>query len=237
MDYIIQDLNAYISKDQYKSFLVVSNSLERMNTSWQFLSLRPKEKILENKRKWWKYAYLALLEQRVKPYSWSRIKKVRKNFKQYVETYKNIVLKPNNTEPNNVTNTFKASIKIEGLIMEGANAEELLSPIVSSEHLSDSPAYFFKAELEKMPENSLSPYKLGVVMDSVEILYNKQSLTEITKFFDLQIDTPTFLYNFVETRPSKIENFCRNKLEERWDLSLNIKVPYVVIPESGCFLK
>lgn len=66
-------------------------------------------------------------------------------------------------------------MKIEGLIMEGYSSEDLLGPILSSEHLRDSPAYFFKMELEKMPKNSKSVYRLNVVMDSVECIYNSVS--------------------------------------------------------------
>lgn len=69
--------------------------------------------------------------------------------------------------------TYKAGLKIEGLIVEGASSEDALLPIISSEHLSDSPAYFFKADIEKLPKDSLHPYRLNVALHSVECLYNK----------------------------------------------------------------
>lgn len=99
VDFIVQDCNIQISKNQYESILTVADSLNRMLISWNFLAFRPTHlNILDNKGKWWKYAYAAVLEQRVRPYSWSRIKSVRKHYKNYVESYKQIILNPNDTE-------------------------------------------------------------------------------------------------------------------------------------------
>lgn len=97
-DIIIQDCNVQISQDQYQSIRAVSDSLSRMFVSWSFLAMRPTERISKNKRVWWKYAYQACLEQRVRPYTWSRIRTVRQNYRNYVEIYKKILLNPNDTE-------------------------------------------------------------------------------------------------------------------------------------------
>lgn len=79
-------------------------------------------------------------------------------------------LKPNYTEK-----SYRASLKIEGVIIEGTSNEDHLMPIISSEHLSDSPAYFLRVELDKLPKNNVCKYKLNVNMDSVECIYNKVS--------------------------------------------------------------
>lgn len=97
-DIIIQDCNVQISQDQYQSIRAVSDSLSRMFVSWNFLAMRPIERVSENKRVWWKYAYQACLEQRVRPYTWTRIRTVRQNYRNYVEIYKKILLNPNDTE-------------------------------------------------------------------------------------------------------------------------------------------
>lgn len=34
-----------------------------------------------------------------------------------------------------------------------------------------------------------------------------------------------------------IQNFFDKKLEEKWDITLNVKIPFMVIPEFGSFLK
>lgn len=75
-------------------------------------------------------------------------------------------------EPRYVDRTFKACLKVEGVILEGIGSEDNLLPIISSEHLKDSPAYFLKIDLEKTKSPKCA-YKLGIVMDSVEYLHNK----------------------------------------------------------------
>lgn len=97
-DLIVQDCHIQLSQDQYNSILTVCDSLNRMFISWNFLVLRPNESIMKNKRKWWKYAYEASLEQKVRPYTWSKIKTTRNNYRMYTEIYKQILLNPNDTE-------------------------------------------------------------------------------------------------------------------------------------------
>lgn len=75
-------------------------------------------------------------------------------------------------EPRFVDQTFKACLKVEGLILEGVGNEENLLPIVSSEHFKDSPAYFLKVDLER-PKSSKCAYRFGIIMDSVEYIHNK----------------------------------------------------------------
>lgn len=97
-DLIVQDCHVQLSQEQYNSILAVCDSLNRMFISWNFLSLRPQEAIVNNKRRWWRYAYEASLEQKVRPYTWSRIKSTRDCYKMYTEIYKQILLNPNDTE-------------------------------------------------------------------------------------------------------------------------------------------
>lgn len=97
-DLVVQDCHIQLSQDQYNSILAVCDSLNRMCISWHFLSLRPQEPIMKCKRRWWKYAYEASLEQNVRPYTWSRIKNTRNTYRMYTEIYKQILLNPNDTE-------------------------------------------------------------------------------------------------------------------------------------------
>ncbi|KAJ8960584.1 hypothetical protein NQ318_013873 [Aromia moschata] len=339
-DVVVQDCNVQISKEQYDSLLAVANSMDRMLISWQFLSIRPKEKILENQKIWWRYASYALLEQRVKPYTWSRIRRVRQHYKDYMETYKQIILNPNDTElkldlqkyednlsiinvviarqqarllvqarsiseksfwsmlpsperillcekigffeneqenkkspiehnysfrlgnlgitltnntreilvttltqticsikPNYQDGSFKSSLKVEGIIIEGANSDDHLMPLISSEHLGDSPAFFFKAELEKMPKNSNCAYKLGVTMDAVECVYNKPSFEELETYLTTGNNPTENLLDYLKDVPAKLFSLVKKKLSEKWEFNLNIKMPYVVIPETSSYMK
>ncbi|CAH1186159.1 unnamed protein product [Phyllotreta striolata] len=331
---VMQDCNVQLSKNQYDSVLATVDSMERMLISWQYLQHRPAQKIAENQKIWWRYASYASLEQRVKPYTWSRIRRVRQHYKEYLETYKQILLNPNDTElkldlqkfednlsilnivlarqqarltvkersiseksfwsmlpspertllcdkigysdnkegehtcnfrlgilsvtltsdsreifvltmtqtvlnlkPNFGDGTYRASLKIEGLIVEGATNEDHLIPIVSSEHLSDSPAYFLKIDLEKLSAIGACKFKLNVVMDSVECIYNKPSIEELETFLTTEKNPAVSLFNNMLDKPGKITKLIKEKLLEGWEINANVKIPYIVIPEVSSYLK
>ncbi|CAH1285360.1 unnamed protein product [Diabrotica balteata] len=110
-------------------------------------------------------------------------------------------------------------------------------PIISSEHLSDSPAYFFKMDLDKLPNNSVCKYKLNIVMDSVECIYNKPSIEEIESFLTVEKGDTKSLFNYLANKPTLITRTVKNKLLQAWEFNLNIKIPYVVIPEVSSYMK
>lgn len=53
---------------------------------------------MKSSRKWWKYAYNVVVEQRVRPYTWQSIKRHRENYHKYMQTYKSTLRSPNDTE-------------------------------------------------------------------------------------------------------------------------------------------
>ncbi|KAK9875024.1 hypothetical protein WA026_005834 [Henosepilachna vigintioctopunctata] len=335
-DFNIQDCNIQLSKEQYFSICSVGDSLDRMFRSWEFLSFRPMLSISENKKIWWKYAYRAVFELQIKPYSWRSIKKTRENFRRYVETYKQIIQNPNDTElkldlqkhedqlsiiniviarqqsrllmksrsmgeknfwsmlpsperlilcekigffnkapedqaeidhkfnfrignlnfvliddskeigvltmtqatlswmPNFLNDTFTCHFKIEGFILEGATEDDQLVSLISSEHLSNSPAYFLKIEVSKLPKDSTASYKLKVTLDSMEMVYNQHSYNTLSDFLRNEyISTETNFSEAIRYLYEKIEQ----KLKEKWKMEINVKIPFLVIPDSGNILK
>lgn len=75
-------------------------------------------------------------------------------------------------KPNFVEGSFKGSLKIEGIILEGSGPDDNLITVVSSEHLKDSPAFVFTSNWEK--SNHLKcPYRLQATLNSMECIYVK----------------------------------------------------------------
>lgn len=126
-DLVIQDCHIQLSQDQYTSILEVYDSLKRMFISWNFLSLRPYEPIIKDKRKWWKYAYEASMEQSIRPRTWSRIKNTRKSYKMYMETYKQILLNPNDTELKLDLQKYEDNLSIVNVIIARQQAKLMVS--------------------------------------------------------------------------------------------------------------
>lgn len=128
-DVIFQDCNLQLSKDQYDSILSVQNSLQCMFLSWNFLHLRPHKHILLDKRRWWKYAYLAVVEQRIKPYLWKNIKTTRDNYKLYMATYKQVLLSPNDTELKLDLQMYEDNLSIVNIVIARQQVRVLVSSI------------------------------------------------------------------------------------------------------------
>lgn len=127
VDVVVHDCIIRISKEQYDSILSVADSMERMIISWMFLSVRPNQKITENRKIWWRYASFSLLEQRVKPYSWSRIRTVRQNYRRYMDTYKQILLNPNDTELKLDLQKYEDDLSIINVVLARQQAKLMVS--------------------------------------------------------------------------------------------------------------
>ncbi|KAF7285850.1 hypothetical protein GWI33_009822 [Rhynchophorus ferrugineus] len=334
---VVQDCNVQLSKAQYDSMMAVIDNFQRMTISWQFISKRPHEKVIQNLKGWWRYAYWATIEQRVRPLTWSKIKSIRQNYKKYMDTYKQIIANPNDTElkmdlqkhednlsivnvviarqhtrllmqsksqseksfwsllpspekivlcekigyyngeedkirqidhmynfklgnfnmvlnkesqeilvatmtqtiislkPNFVDSTYKFALKIEGIIIEGGGPGDTLMPVISSEHLKDSPAFFFIMNLEKMKkENNNISHRLQIKMSSMECIYNKRCFEDIEAFMQASKSTQrTNLLDYFRRIPEKLYEAITKKIRKKWDMNLNIKFPYFIIPETS----
>ncbi|KAK7790642.1 hypothetical protein R5R35_006536 [Gryllus longicercus] len=98
VDFVLQDAVTQLSRQQYLSITNLVESFESMRINRKFRSHHPGIPLSGNSSKWWKYAYTALLEQRIRPRSWQYIKKHRENYRKYRDTYKMTLLSPNDTE-------------------------------------------------------------------------------------------------------------------------------------------
>ncbi|XP_025830546.1 vacuolar protein sorting-associated protein 13C [Agrilus planipennis] len=337
-DMVVHDCSIQISKDQYYSILETHKSLSRMLISWNYLSLRPSQAVLKNKKAWWRYACQALLEQRIRPYTWTRVKNVREHYKKYIEAYKVILMNPNDTElkldlqkhEDNLTlltiviarqqakrkvelfsltdkslwvllpspeksilcekigfsskfsnkkeitiehkyqfrmgnlcvsflnpkrieilmitltqiiatfvpclkdDTYNLSLKMEGIVVEGANANEHLTPVLYSEHAPDSPAYFFKLDLEKKPNSYNCTYKLTSSLSTIEVVYDMFAMKKINNYLGMNCVTVESMLEIMLVKLFQI--VCRKineKVNDFWDINLNLKVPIFIIPEDG----
>lgn len=76
-------------------------------------------------------------------------------------------------QPNFIEQSYRANFKVEALIIEGASNDDHLVTIVSSQHLHNSPAYFFKLNIEKTPLENNCNYRISSVLESLEILYKE----------------------------------------------------------------
>lgn len=197
-DIILQDCNIQVSKDQYESIVAVFDSLERMNISWSFLAFRPKERVLENRRAWWKYCCYALLEQRVKPYTWSKIKAVRAHYKEYIDTYKQIILNPNDTELKLDLQKHEDNLSVTNVVIARQYTRLLVSSYTQSSFGINGA---FKVQSRSIGEKSFwsilpSPERLLLCEKIGFFGKNNEERPAIGKILHLQLKNTIKLYLF-----------------------------------------
>ncbi|KAG7298889.1 hypothetical protein JYU34_017346 [Plutella xylostella] len=98
VDALVQDFNFHLSRRQYLSMDNLISSIKRMDINRQYRHLHPGVPLTQSVKKWWLYAYNAVLEQRVRPYTWRAIKTHRQNYLKYKQTYMSVLNSPHDTE-------------------------------------------------------------------------------------------------------------------------------------------
>lgn len=82
------------SRAQIQSIQNVYSLLSRSELLRRWISIRPTNPIKSNSKDWWKYGYLAAMEQRYYPYTWRNIQRLRRSYKLYRDTYLQYLQKP-----------------------------------------------------------------------------------------------------------------------------------------------
>ncbi|XP_068633837.1 intermembrane lipid transfer protein VPS13A-like [Battus philenor] len=98
LDAVLQDSALQLSRRQYLSIENLLSSFRRIKLNRKYRHLHPGVPLSKDIRKWWRYAYNVVVEQRVRPYTWAAIKKHRETCKVYKQTYKSTLRSPNDIE-------------------------------------------------------------------------------------------------------------------------------------------
>ncbi|KOB66510.1 putative vacuolar protein sorting-associated protein, partial [Operophtera brumata] len=94
----------------------------------RYRHLHPGLPLVKNERKWWRYAFNVVIEQRVRPYTWAAIKRHRENYNVYKKTYKSTLRSPNDTELKLDLQKCEDSLPIISVVIAREQAKfELLS--------------------------------------------------------------------------------------------------------------
>ncbi|CAB3363763.1 Hypothetical predicted protein [Cloeon dipterum] len=98
LDVVVQDAVLQISRAQYTSMAMLQEAFQRIEKNREYREYHPGVNLHKNASLWWKYAFVSVLEQRVRPYSWPRIKEHRESYRKYVQAYKLSLLSPTDVE-------------------------------------------------------------------------------------------------------------------------------------------
>ncbi|XP_046398302.1 vacuolar protein sorting-associated protein 13C-like isoform X1 [Ischnura elegans] len=121
VDFLLQDAATQISHKQYVSILAVLDSFHRLTINRKFRQFHPGVPVRNNSNLWWKYAYNAMIEQRIRPYSWNYVKKHRDDYRNYKNIFKKTLLSPNDTE-----------LKLD--LQKAEDSLEIVDIVIAQEH-------------------------------------------------------------------------------------------------------
>ncbi|KAL0830292.1 hypothetical protein ABMA28_002492 [Loxostege sticticalis] len=128
LDAVLQDSALQLSRRQYLSIENLLASFARIKLNRKYRHLHPGIPLTKDVKKWWKYAFNVVVEQRVRPYTWAAIKKHRENYNSYKRTYKSTLRSPNDTELKLDLQKCEDSLPIVSVVIAREQAKfELLS--------------------------------------------------------------------------------------------------------------
>ncbi|KAM3960055.1 LOW QUALITY PROTEIN: intermembrane lipid transfer protein VPS13A [Aphomia sociella] len=128
LDAVLQDSALQLSRRQYLSIDNLLSSFARIKLNRKYRHLHPGVPLSTDIKKWWRYAYNVVIEQRVRPYTWAAVKKHRENYNAYKQTYKSTLRSPNDTELKLDLQKCEDSLPIISVVIAREQAKfELLS--------------------------------------------------------------------------------------------------------------
>ncbi|KAE8750068.1 hypothetical protein FOCC_FOCC003192 [Frankliniella occidentalis] len=106
VDFVVEDVSLRLTRDQYGALRRLHDSLRRNRVAWRFRPFRPAGRVGQGGAAaagtrvmaWWRYALEAVLEQRVRPYTWSRVRRHREVYSRYRDACARALLQPADTE-------------------------------------------------------------------------------------------------------------------------------------------
>lgn len=105
-----------------------------------------------------RYAYWATLEQRVRPMTWSRIRTTRENYKKYMETYKQIIANPNDTELKLDLQQHEDNLSIVNVVIARRHTRLLVSDHWKEKWRPAGPRHFYIYLLKNYFSVFFSPF-------------------------------------------------------------------------------
>ncbi|CAH1799949.1 unnamed protein product [Owenia fusiformis] len=122
-DLVIEDIDIIFSRQQYLNLMALLDSFKLMALNQRYRKYAPDMPVKGNAHLWWKYAYNAIVEEKIRPYSWSRIKEHRNKYRQYKNLYKRKLENPSDNEVKNRLKQLEDNLDIANILMAREHAK------------------------------------------------------------------------------------------------------------------
>jgi vacuolar protein sorting-associated protein 13A/C len=119
---IMEDIDILVSRQQFLTMLSLADSFKMMTVNQRYMKYNPNSKVKGHIKEWWKYAYTAVVEDVIRPYSWERIKAHRDRYRHYKDLYKRKLLADNENVSNQLL-SLEEDLDIANILMAREQAK------------------------------------------------------------------------------------------------------------------
>ncbi|XP_077977339.1 intermembrane lipid transfer protein VPS13A-like [Glandiceps talaboti] len=98
LEIVTEEIAAMLSRQQYIEVLDLVQSFKLMEINKLYRRYEPNVAVKGNAKAWWRYAYTAIVEEYIRPWSWERIKEHRYLYKRYKQVFKKKLEHPDHAD-------------------------------------------------------------------------------------------------------------------------------------------
>ncbi|CAL1544725.1 unnamed protein product, partial [Lymnaea stagnalis] len=117
MDFTVEEVEVLLSRQQFLNLINLKDSFQLMRINQRYRRYHPNISLKVSPRSWWVYAYTAILEEVIRPFSWSRIKEHRSKFKKYKNLYKKYLEEPENKSTKEKLRPMEDKLDVSNIII------------------------------------------------------------------------------------------------------------------------
>ena len=132
IDVLLDDFKLGFHRKQFESLLLLLDSFGRMKLALPHRRWRPTVPIHGHSKKWWSFAITAIHENEVKrksrEWSWNHIKNHRMRMREYLEVYKDKLLKPKNKSIAERATELENDLDVFNIVLIRRQAESAVKP-------------------------------------------------------------------------------------------------------------
>ncbi|KAL4233207.1 hypothetical protein ACF0H5_007891 [Mactra antiquata] len=127
-DISLDEIEILLSRQQFLNILTLKDSFQLMSVNQKYRKYHPNVLLKISPRSWWMYAYTAVVEERIRPYSWERIREHRSRYRKYRDLYKKSLEIPNHESIKAKLWELEESLDICNIVIAREEAKSEFAP-------------------------------------------------------------------------------------------------------------
>eukprot|EP00106_Octopus_bimaculoides_P016057 XP_014783499.1 PREDICTED: vacuolar protein sorting-associated protein 13A-like isoform X4 [Octopus bimaculoides] len=189
-DLSLEDIEVRFSRQQLLNMINLVDSFQMMTVNRKYRKYHPNVPLKVSPQAWWIYAYNAILEERIRPFSWERILKHRTNYKKYKDLYKKHIEFPIDESFKDKLLEVEESLDIFNIFLAREHAKLELKKtenekVTKPEKKKGWLSWIFGSEEDSDYENDKTDWFSKLSIDEKEQLYRGIGYDENANIYDI----------------------------------------------------